>query len=97
MALPGWRRAPAPVRGGKREEGGGRRGPAGGVPGGRPTASAQSGRDFFWRDGVCSVWRPTALRDGGWELASEERNGIAGWVKAHYGPLTHMRVERPNT
>jgi hypothetical protein len=66
---------------GKREEGGGRRGAdrqrtwraANGVW--RPTVSAQSGRDFVWRDGVCSVWRPMALRDGGWELASEERDG----------------------
>jgi hypothetical protein len=65
MALSGWRRACT-----WREEGGGRRRATGGVPGRRPTASAQSGRD-----GVCSVWRSTALRDGGWELASEERDG----------------------
>jgi hypothetical protein len=84
----------APVCRGKREEGGGRRG---------------AGRRRTWR-AANGVWRPTAsgameflAASGSCAMASGRfrfcgswaRCMRAGWVKAHYGPLAHMRVEPP--
>jgi hypothetical protein len=80
-----------PIGGGKREEGGGRR--------------EEGGRRRTWRaveDGrrrlaAPRLWRVDAMASAGWRLEHCTACGHDGsvWLKAHLGPQTLRRIERP--